>query len=380
MQLNRKNLIVIKIKENDEKPVFFRGDAYKRVGKSNHKLTASEIRKLVKESSKSYWDEQICEGAGLKDVDWNFINNFFIPKYELITGIKLIGGVQRLLEALGGIKENKPTNAGILLFGKEPQNFFMNSYIALARYREDVEGAERLDYKEFSGNLFQQIDNCDKYIKEHIAMMSKIHIDRVEREDIPEYPIFSIRELITNAVCHRNYVEQRSKVIIKMFNNRIDYYNPGGLQKGINPRNITEKQYSRNPTIAKVLSKIKYIEEVGEGWDKIIDEHKKHPLKPQIPKIDSDEYSIIISLFSTKKKFEKAKEIDVKSSVKSSVKILNLIKVNSKISIPEIAERLKLSTRAIEKNIVKLRETGILKRVGPAKGGYWEIIKEENEK
>ena len=64
-----KNIIVVEVSKPDEKPVFFKGDAYKRIGKSNHKLSASEIRKLAKESTKSYWDEQVCKEAALKDID-----------------------------------------------------------------------------------------------------------------------------------------------------------------------------------------------------------------------------------------------------------------------------------------------------------------------
>jgi len=182
----------------------------------------------------------------------------------------------------------------------------MNTYIALARYKGKEISAERLDYKEFQGNIIKQIDDCNTYIKEHIAIMSRLLTHKVEREDIPEYGWFSIRELITNAVCHRDYSKQGSKVIIKMFDDHIEYYNPGGLPEGITPENITKKQYSRNPIIAKILAKIRYIEELGEGWNKIIDEYKRHPLKPKMPKIVGDEFSVLVTLFSTKKKFEKS--------------------------------------------------------------------------
>ena len=117
--------------------------------------------------------------------------------------------------------------------------------------------------------------------------------------------LFSIRELITNAVCHRDYENQHTKVIIKSFNNRIEFYNPGGLPNHVTPKNIIKKQFSRNPIISKVLAKVKYIEELGEGWDKIMDEHKAHPLKPKEPKIEADEQSVLVTIFSTKEKFEK---------------------------------------------------------------------------
>lgn len=95
------------------------------------------------------------------------------------------------------------------------------------------------------------------------------------------YPPDALREAIVNTVCHRDYENQHTKIIIKMFSDKIEFYNPGGLPEDITPKNIAEKQYSRNPLIARVLAMVKYIEELGEGWNKIIKEHKDHLLRPK---------------------------------------------------------------------------------------------------
>ena len=304
-----KKIILIEVKESAEKLVLAFGRPFKRVGKSTVRMSKTEYESLILEKHKEIlqFDKQICKNATLRDLDWKFVKVKFIPLYEKVSEKRVVGSPQALLESLDSIKDNKPTNAGILLFGKEPQKFYMNAYVALARYKGKEEGIERLDYKEFQGNIIEQIDNCDKYIKEHIAVMSKLLPHRVQREDIPEYGWFSIRELITNAVCHRDYSDQGSKVIIKIFDDHIEYYNPGGLPKGITPENITRKQFSKNPIIAKVLAKIRYIEELGEGWNKIVNEHKTHPLRPRMPKIEADEHSVLVSIFSTKEKFEREK-------------------------------------------------------------------------
>ena len=307
--IDNKTIVTIRIKESNDHLVLAFGRPYKRVGKSTVRMSKDEYERLIleKHKDKLQFDNQICKDATLKDINWDFIKEKFIPLYEKVSEKRIIGSPKSLLESLNCIKDNKLTNAGILLFGKNLQRFFINAYIALARYKGKEIGAERLDYKEFEGSLIKQIDDCDRYIKEHIAVMSRLLPHKVEREDIPEYCWFSIRELITNAVCHRDYSEEGSKVIIKMFDDHIEYYNPGGLPKGITPQNIAEKQFSKNPILAKVLAKIRYIEELGEGWNKIIDEYKVHPLKPKMPKISADEYSVLVTLFSTKEKFEKGK-------------------------------------------------------------------------
>jgi len=282
-KINNKQIIVIKMNESSSKPVFAFDRVYKRVGKSNHRVSSDEIRKMAAEIKEIYWDEQLCEDGTLNDIDWEFVENSFMPLYENLYKSKVTGSVKEFLTSLGGIKKEIPTNAGILLFGKNPQAFFINSYIALARYKGKTEDVIRLDYKEFVGNIFQQIDNCDKYINDHISIMSRALPNQVQRQDISEYGLYSIRELLTNAVCHRDYLNQHTKIIIKMFSDRIEFYNPGGLPKDITPENITEKQYSRNPIIAKALARVRYIEELGEGWNKIIKEHNEHVLKPKVP-------------------------------------------------------------------------------------------------
>lgn len=305
---DKKSIIVIEeVKESLDKLILAFGRPYKRVGKSTVKMSKDEYERLIleKHKEKLRFDKQFCQGTTLKDLDWKFVKEKFVPLYEKASGKRIISSSRSLLESLDCIESDKPTNAGILLFGKNPQKPYMNTYIALARYKGNAIGTERLDYKEFRGNIIEQIDNCDKYIKEHIAIMSRLLPHKVQREDIPECGLFSIRELITNAVCHRDYENQHTKVIIKFFDDRIEFYNPGGLPDHITPKNIIKKQFSRNPIIAKVLAKIRYIEEIGEGWDKIMDEHKAHPLKPTRPKIETDEQSVLVTIFSTKEKFEK---------------------------------------------------------------------------
>ena len=148
---------------------------------------------MVKEESKKLsWDERICENATLDDIDWEFVENEFIPLYERISEKKVSSSVQEFLSAARTTISDKPTNAGILLFGKDPLKFFPNSYIALARYMGTAVGREKLDNKTFLGNLFEQIDHCYAYLLEHTALMSRLSPGDLKRTDLPEYGRFSL--------------------------------------------------------------------------------------------------------------------------------------------------------------------------------------------
>lgn len=227
-------------------------------------------------------------------------------------------------------------------------------------------------------NFIKENTECESYIKQHIAMMSRQSPFKVQRDDIPEYGLFSIRELITNAVCHRDYENQHTKVIVRMFDKRIEVDNPGGLPNHITPENILSKQFSRNPTISKVLTKVGYIEDLGEGWNKIIKEYKRHLLKPRLPLIEADNFSTVITLFSAKDKFVSHEELGEKVGrrlSKNESRIIDEIAKDKYVTIKMLSEELGLSTTAIENNIKKLKNKKLLSRVGSDKGGRWELAK-----
>ncbi|MDI6794307.1 MAG: putative DNA binding domain-containing protein [bacterium] len=369
-EIDSKQIILIKIKESAEKPVFFKNHAYKRVGDTNQRISSSEIRKLAKESGgKIYWDSLACEDAALANIDWDAVNSF-IKKYEKVTEKELKTSPENLLKSLGCIKDNMLTNAGALFFSQNPQEFFMNAYIAVARYKGISVGTERLDYREFKGNIFHQIDACDRYIKEHIATLSRLSPMKVEREDMPEYPYFSIRELIVNAVCHRDYFDQTSKVIIKMFNDRMEYYNPGGLPEEVTPENIVQMQKSRNPFIAKVLARVRYIEELGEGWDRIMEEFKAHPLMPEMPEIRDMKTAVMVIIYAARlDTLEQFKD----RLTEREMELLKELKTDEEMKSGEYAKLFSISERQARNDLSNLVKMNLLVKKGKARQIIYQL-------
>jgi len=373
-----KKVIVIEVKECEEKPVFFRGHAYVRVGKSGHKLSASEIRKLAKDSGKkSYWDGEVCEGATLKDIDMEAVSKF-VERYEEINNTKVRSSNKELLKSLGVFKkvENdlKITNAGILLFGKKPKDFFLMDYVTVARYPGKEKAQTYLDIKDFHGNLFEIIDKIDSYMREHVQEISEVIEGQIPRKIIPQYPYFVLRELITNAVCHRDYSNRGSRVIIRMFKDRIEFNSPGGLPNNITPKNIVNEQYSRNPVIADVLQKVKYIEKMGEGWDKIIDSVKKHPFKPELPKIHDTGNTVIVTLYSPREEFlEKRVDLNLQLNERQK-KAVEYLKEEDRITRLEYEKINCVSKRTSIRDLNELLKGGVIKVVGKGPSQYYFLI------
>jgi ATP-dependent DNA helicase RecG len=123
---DKKQMVVIEVVEGKQKPVLAFGRAFMRVGNSNQKLGYEEIRNLALETSKVYWDERVCEDGSLEDIDEDKVR-WYLERREEIRKVKKPEkmGIETLLLNIGAAKkansEIKPTNAGILFFGKNPQ-------------------------------------------------------------------------------------------------------------------------------------------------------------------------------------------------------------------------------------------------------------------
>ena len=277
-EIDNKKIISIKVKESSEKPVFFKSYAYKRVGDTSQRISSSEIRKLARESAgKIYWDEQICEEATLKDIDKEKVNLFLRnAKFERRMNVNLSISIKEALERLDLIKNNKLTNAALLLFGKNPQKFFLQAEMRCARFK-GTEPLEFIDMKIFGGNVIDQREDGLEFVKEHIKLHAKIKGS--ERIEEWEYPIEAIREAISNAICHRNY-EISSNVQIRIFDDRIEVWGCGPLPRPLTIEDLVKKHDSvlRNPLIGKCFFLIKYIEQWGTGTNRIIKECLSHGL------------------------------------------------------------------------------------------------------
>ena len=155
-----------------------------------------------------------------------------------------------------------------------------------------------LDSKDYYGRLMDIIDGAEQYVKGHYDIMQKLVDGQAATRPIHQYPPWTVRELIVNAVCHRDYSDYDSRIIVFMLRDRIEFHSPGGFPAGITARNVLSKQFTRNPVIARVLHDVGYIEQFGSGLDRVFGEVKEHPLKPKLPAIAADAGHVVVTLYS----------------------------------------------------------------------------------
>ncbi|MGB7533543.1 MAG: RNA-binding domain-containing protein [Halobacteriota archaeon] len=245
LEIEKKRIIEVKIKEGDNKPYYLDGIAYKRVGTENVVVPPEELERIILEKRKRYFDSEICERAGLEDIDEEKVKWFLkVAKvgrdYPLDENIS----VRDALAHLELLKEGKLTNVAVVLFGKNPQKFFLQSEVKCLHFHGTEVEKPFETYHIYRNTIFDQMDNSLGFV-----------LDRLRRYVIPEpgksttkrpyeIPEFVIREAIVNAVAHRDYYSNAG-IQVMVFVDRIEIWNPGELPKQLKYEFKLRKNYAK---------------------------------------------------------------------------------------------------------------------------------------
>ena len=219
-------------------------------------------------------------------------------------------------------------------------------------------------------------------------------IEGLVRKEKYELPPEAIREMVINAHCHRNLLDE-SCIQVAVYDDRFEVTSPGGLYNGLTYEEVMNGHSKiRNKGIANIFSQMGLVEAWGSGIKRILNAAEEYGLpKPRFQEFDN---MFRVELFRNNSMTESEKKFGVNSEKSRSKdgdkvekirdyeltytqkKIVNLLLANRQLSAAKIAEQLDLGSRSIEKNIKKLKEYGILIRHGSPKNGYWEIVDKEH--
>ena len=235
------------------------------------------------------------------------------------------------------------------------------------------------------------------------------------REELPDYPERAVTEAIANAIIHRDYMQMGSEIHIDMYDDRLEIYSPGGMMDGrliqqLNPLTVPSKR--RNPLLADFFSRLGLMERRGSGMRKIIDSYKRFEGLPNfhVPEFQSNASEFHVTLWNLnytcngtvkedanyegefankpeqfvnpKEGFANRPEQFAKSRkefLKASRQIYNIISTNSQITTAQMAEKMKISQRQVQKYLKRLQEAKKISRSGSRKNSEWKIIDEEYE-
>lgn len=382
--IDGKSIIVIEICPGANRPYYIKSlgkeaGTYIRVSGTSRPADEAILKDLELQGTHQSFDEMVCLDYKY-DADKAELLCAAVKKYMVEAArtksekekVKDVT-VQNLIN--WGVVKNVdgtlfPTNAFVLL----TDNAFPFAKIQCALFK----GTERvvfIDKRDFEGPLYEQIEEAYEFVLKHINLGAEIK--GLVRNEAYELPTEAIREAIVNATTHRNFLD-RACVQVAVYDDRVEVTSPGMLYGGLTIEQIKEGGSKiRNRCIAEVFSRMKIIESWGTGIKRMFSSCKEYGIRePELLEIGD---SFRVNLY--RPSYNEVSLSSLKSSPKGSLKDLNstqqkimeLLQKNSGITQAEMAEIIKISKRAIQKNIKELVDEDIIERIGSDRKGYWKI-------
>ena len=376
--IDNKIVVLFNVIEYPVKPVAFRNKYFKRVANSNHLMSVDEIVNEHLKTINSSWDFYPDPNHALIHISEEKVKTF-IKNIEERNQTKIKLSPIEFLSKFEMIRGEKLTFGAYLLFAND---YCSISDVQVGRFKSDI---TIIDSITLNTDLFTEVNEIISFVKKHL-MVEYIITGEPQRQERFDYPLDAIREIVINMVVHRDYRDSNGS-IIKIYDDRIEFYNPGKLFGNITIDDLLSNNYnsqSRNKLISKAFKEVGIIERYGTGIRRILDICKDYGIVPPI--FEEAFNGFKVSLFKEKFDIANPKNDKVTNKVTNKVtdkvtdnqrKIIESINKNSEITTNQLADEVGISQRKIKENINKLKEKGILQRIGPAKGGYWKIIAKE---
>jgi ATP-dependent DNA helicase RecG len=371
--------------------VSLRGRYYYRSGSVKSELTGIELNDFLLKKSGKTWDDVIEEGASIDDISEASIAKFIqdskekarMPDTEGLT-------VFQILEKLQLTENDKLKRAAIILFGKDPGRFYPNIQVKIGRFGKD---STDLKFHEIvEGNLVQMLDEVQKQLNYKFLTrpVDFVGMQRVEKD---EYPVAALREMLLNALVHRNYMG--SDIQLRVYDNNLSIWNEGGLPFGLTIEELKGEHNSRprNPKIAKACFMAGYIDTWGRGTLRIYNSSKEHGL-PE-PDIKEKDGGFIVTLFKALQASADGSAIGgtiggaiggtiggvidgvmggvIDDLTERQIEVLRLLQEDKKLSIRKLADKLNIHVSAAQSHIDALKEKKVIKREGGTRG-KWVIL------
>jgi len=356
------SVVVVTVSRSDDRPHSSAGRFYIREGATCQHMTRSQVREYF-----------LREGTFLFDtmVNPEFDVSKDLARKSYQTFAKSAGVPRKLemhdaLRNLRMLTDKGMTNAGALLLGRHGSRYLISATVMCALFQGTTK-TKILDQKLFDDDIVTNYRNALLYLQSHL---NTEYVITSVRTNVLELPEEALREAVINAIAHRDY-RSPANIQIYIFYDRVEIHNPGGLVPGLTISDLGKRSIPRNPLLFGLLYRIDLVEHIGSGLRRIRDVIKS--AGHTAPAIEADESWYVITFFR-KSTEEKAGDAMEKSVEKPVEKILDLIRKDNTITSAEIVRRTGLTRRGVEWQITRMKQSGHLKRIGPDKGGRWEVL------
>jgi ATP-dependent DNA helicase RecG len=361
----------------DHKPCYHRPHrlqegSFIRVGNSTRRMSDYEIYSFVSSRTQPKFDAESIIEATLEDLDKGKLEEYLVQQRKARPNAPYWSlPFEQILKQLRIVTEDDgvrhPTLAGLLMFGVYPQRFEQQMVVVFLQYygtttMEEAPTGERfLDNRKFEGTVEEIIGNATAYVMSSMRKGSLIR--GVLRKDVPEYPKVAVREAIVNAVAHRDYSQfaRGSHIQVRMFADRLEVENPGGLYGGVTIDNLQEGQSTRNRLLMQLMEDMHLVENRGSGIDAILEAMQKKGLPS--PVFEDNRSSFLV-------KFYQVKPAELSEEEQ---KIIAYVKEYGSIRRAEAQKLLEVSDTRAKYVLSKMEKAGLLRLVGRQKAARYLI-------
>ena len=349
-----------------QKPYFAHGRAYIRVADEDRQMSARELESLIlkRNSAALRWDNEPCNTA-LAELSEDKIRRFVER-----AGLPWDNPTNALTK-LGLLPNGQLLNAARLFFAHQPIQLRCALFASTT-------SATILDRHDFDGDVLELIDEAETYIIKNIHI--GMRLEGMRRVDVPEISRAALREAIINAFCHRDWRDP-DYIQIAVYKNRVEIRNPGGLFDGLTIDEMRRGNVShrRNPLMADLFRRIDMVEAWGRGMPLILEN------APDV------EFREIARLFVAS--FERPSAVAVTTpeiapttpktaawlQKNTKERLVQLLREQPQLSAPAIAAALGIGKDGVKYHLNQLKQTGKLRRLGPTKGGRWEVTEPDSK-
>jgi ATP-dependent DNA helicase RecG len=346
-----------------------------RSGKRETPLSAKKLRALFVERGVIQLEARTPPTASLDDLDFDQVAAYMealnLPGDEIPEDILRRRGCLVFEEGA-----YRPTYAAVLLFGRHPQQWLPSASILAARFPGTTFSDEFVK-QEIRGTLPDQLRQAEVFVRDHLRSVARLV--GLTREETPEYPLEAVRELLVNAVAHRDYSKQGDTIHLHIFSDRLEVHSPGGLPGPITLENLLEARFSRNAVIAQVLSDLGFIERLGYGLNRVMTAVKQNNLPD--PKFEELGGTFRVTLFADDDQKQEGTSPDLSIYANLSLnprqqRALGFLAENNRITNSDYQSLCpEVSPETIRRDLVDFVKKGVLIKVGDKRATYYILKK-----
>lgn len=352
------------------------GFSYKRF-ESPEELTRSVYASLIEYLrdkgivGRGAFDERICEGATIADIDKSKVEWFVKSARDARKfPVTIKTSVEEVLVHLNLIRNGKLTNAAVLLFGKRPKKFFLQAEVKCVQLPDTEVHKTFPSYKIYDGNLFEQVDKAVGFVLDAIKQGVVQQVSTPQFQRPFEIPVFVIQEAIVNAIAHRNY-NTTAGVQVMVFTDRVEIWNSGSLPTELTVEDLKKPHtsYPANPLLANVLYLGDYIQKVGSGTLEMVKQCKAHGIpEPQFVLKRNIEFRTILPRdVLTQSVLEKM------ALNERQVKAIIHVKASLRITNTDYQQLTGATRKTAARDLDDLVKKGLLMRKGARRGVHYVI-------